>query len=58
MIDITSAIEQSKNMENVSTGDSQCFDFGDTVLVKYKISLKYVNRQDSQIGRASCRERV
>lgn len=56
MIDITSAIEQSKNMENVSTGGSQCFDFGETVLVKYKISLKYVNRQDSRAR--SCEEVV
>ncbi len=35
MIDIKEAIEQSKNKKNISTGGSECFDFGNVVLVKY-----------------------
>lgn len=42
MIDIDRAIEQSKNKENISNGGSKCFDFGDVVLVKYMLPLKYV----------------
>ncbi len=42
MIDIKDAIEQSKDKQDISDGGSQCFDFGDVVLVKYTLSLKYV----------------
>lgn len=35
MMDIDSAIEQSKYKENISDGGSACFDFGDVVLIKY-----------------------
>lgn len=42
MIDIESAIMQSKNMENVSDGGSACFDFDDVVLVKYICETKYL----------------
>lgn len=42
MIDIKDSIEQSKNKKNTSDGGSQCFDFGDVVLVKYVLPLEYV----------------
>lgn len=42
MIDIDSAIEQSKNKKNVSDGGSACFDFGDVVLVKYTCPVRYL----------------
>lgn len=42
MIDIDSAIEQSKNKKNVSNGGSACFDFGDVVLVKYTCPVRYL----------------
>lgn len=56
MIDIKNAIEQSKKMENVSAGGSQCFDFGDVVLVKYVVGLKYVKECKSRAR--SCEEEV
>ena len=34
-------IEESKNLPNISDGGSECYSFGDVVLVKYKISSKY-----------------
>ena len=55
MIDIKDAIEQSKNKQNISDGGSQCFDFGDVVLVKYTLPLKYV--KDNHRAR-DCEERV
>lgn len=42
MIDIDAAIKESKNKENISDGGSDCFDFGDVVLVKYLCSKKYL----------------
>ena len=42
MIDIDTAIKESKNKENVSDGGSACFDFGDAVLVKYTCPTKYL----------------
>lgn len=42
MIDIKTAIEQSKNTKDISVAGSQCFDFGKVVLVRYTLSLKYV----------------
>lgn len=42
MIDINDAIGQSKNMKDISDGGSQCFDFGDVILVRYTALLKYV----------------
>lgn len=56
MIDIKNAIEQSKKMENVSAGGSQCFDFIDVVLVKYIVSLKYVEEYKHRAR--SCEEDV
>lgn len=45
MIDINKAIQLSKTMPNISSGGSDCFDFGDVVLVKYSLPLEYV-RED------------
>lgn len=42
MIDIDTAIKESKNKENISDGGSMCFDFGDVVLVKYSCPIKYL----------------
>ena len=42
MIDIDTAIIQSKGKENISDGGSKCFDFGDVVLVKYSCPKKYL----------------
>ena len=42
MISIDKAVELSKNKENISNGGSKCFDFGDTVLVKYTVLTKYL----------------
>ena len=42
MIDIDSAIKESKNKENISDGGSMCFDFEDVVLVKYACLRKYL----------------
>ena len=42
MIDIDTAIKESKNKENISDGGSMCFDFGDVVLVKYSCQIKYL----------------
>ena len=42
MITIEKAIEESKNMENVSNGGSACFDFGEVVLVKYTCPVEYL----------------
>ena len=42
MIDIDSAIIESKNKENISDGGSKCYDFGDVVLVKYSCPIKYL----------------
>lgn len=42
MLDIDTAIRESKNKENVSSGGSACFDFDDVVLVKYSLPVKYV----------------
>ncbi len=55
MIDIKYAIEQSKNKQNISDGGSQCFDFGDVVLVKYMLPLKYVKYNHRA---RDCEERV
>ena len=41
MNNIDEYIKASKKMENVSDGGSECFDFGNVVLVKYKCSVKY-----------------
>ncbi|MBE6149263.1 MAG: hypothetical protein E7170_00890 [Firmicutes bacterium] len=42
MIDIDTAIEQLENKKNISVGGSDCFDFGDSVLVKYFNLTKYL----------------
>ena len=42
MIDIDSAIRESKNKQNISDGGSKCFDFKDVVLVRYTNYLKYL----------------
>ena len=42
MISIDEAIIKSKELPNISDGGSKCFDFGDVVLVKYTLPLKYV----------------
>ena len=42
MVDIDTAIKESKNKENISDGGSMCFDFGDVVLVKYSCPIKYL----------------
>ena len=42
MISIDEAIEKAKKLDNVSVGGSPCYDFGDIVLVKYKLPLEYV----------------
>lgn len=42
MIDIKDAIIKSKEMKNVSDGGSDCFDFGDVVLVKYSCPKKFI----------------
>ena len=44
MIDIDLAVEEYKNKENISDGGSNCYDFGDTVLVKYTCPIKYLGR--------------
>ena len=41
MNNIDEYIKASKKMENVSDGGSECFDFGNVVLVKYKISIRF-----------------
>ena len=41
MNNIDEYIKASFKMENVSDGGSECFDFGNVVLVKYKVSVKY-----------------
>lgn len=41
MYNIDEYIKASAKMENVSDGGSECFDFGNVVLVKYKVSVKY-----------------
>lgn len=55
MIDIKDAIEQSKCMNNISDGGSQCFDFGDVVLVKYSCPTKYLKNGEHTRG---CEEAV
>lgn len=42
MINIDDAIESAKELDNVSVGGSACYDFGNVVLVKYTLPLKYV----------------
>ena len=42
MITIDDAIKEAKKLPNISNGGSQCYDFGDVVLVKYTLPLKYV----------------
>ena len=54
MITIEEAIKESKNKENISNGGSQCFEFGDVVLVKYSCPTKYLKpnnhtRENSEI---------
>lgn len=41
MNNIDEYIKASKKMKNVSDGGSECFDFGNVVLVKYKISIRF-----------------
>ena len=41
MNNIDEYIKASFKMKNVSDGGSECFDFGNVVLVKYKIPVKY-----------------
>ena len=41
MNNIDEYIKASFKMENVSDGGSECFDFGNVVLVKYKISIRF-----------------
>lgn len=41
MNNIDEYIKASEKMKNVSDGGSECFDFGNVVLVKYKIPVKY-----------------
>lgn len=42
MINIDDAIKKAKELPNISDGGSKCYDFGDVVLVKYTLPLKYV----------------
>lgn len=51
MNNIDEYIKASKKMENVSDGGSECFDFGNVVLVKYKIPVKYnaIAREDEEL---------
>ena len=55
MIDIDSAIIESKNKENISNGGSACYDFGDVVLVKYSLDFiglkkgKHVREKSEEI---------
>ena len=42
MIDIDTAIKEYKTKANISDGGSDCYDFGDVVLVVYKMSVEYV----------------
>lgn len=42
MINIDDAIKKAKELPNISNGGAMCYDFGDVVLVKYTLSLKYV----------------
>lgn len=42
MISIDEAIIHSKELPNISDGGAMCYDFGDVVLVKYILPLKYV----------------
>ena len=51
MNNIDEYIKASFKMENVSDGGSECFDFGNVVLVKYKIPVKYnaIAREDEEL---------
>ena len=51
MISIDEAIEKSKQKENISNGGSECYEFGDVVLVKYSNLLKYM--KDGELARGS-----
>ncbi len=42
MLKIDDAIIKSKKLQNISDGGSECYDFGNAVLVRYTIPLKYV----------------
>ncbi len=45
MINIEEAIKKAKDLDNISNGGSECYDFDDVVLVKYVLSLKYANNR-------------
>lgn len=51
MNNIDEYIKASFKMKNVSDGGSECFDFGNVVLVKYKIPVKYnaIAREDEEL---------
>lgn len=42
MVTIDEAIIKSKELQNISDGGSQCYDFGGAVLVRYTLPLEYV----------------
>ncbi len=42
MVSIEEAIKKSKELPNISNGGSECYDFGDVVLIKYSEPLKYM----------------
>ena len=43
MIDIDSAINESKTKKNISDGGSPCFDFGDVVLIRYREPVAFLH---------------
>ena len=46
-------------MENVSDGGSECFDFGNVVLVKYKISVRFnaIARENEELIAAAANKK-
>lgn len=63
MINIEDAIKKSKELPNISVGGSICYDFGDVVLVKYTLPLKYVKpgyraRENQEIVMKGINEKV
>lgn len=63
MISIEEAIIKSKELPNISNGGSMCYDFGDVVLVKYILPLKYVKpgyraRENQEIVMKGINEKV
>ena len=59
MNNIDEYIKESFKMENVSDGGSECFDFGNVVLVKYKIPVKYnaIARENEELIAAAANKK-